>query len=250
MAQLLLVSEFQEHRTWLEQTLSDHRVVYTPHMKNSDFEKNLKCDVVFMHVDSPEHPNLNAIKDIRNNNSINKNVPILVFSPKNDCSIRLRCLENLADSFMVVPVDPQELSLYVQYAIKRHPVAQEEDLVFGDLVLNKKKKKVFVQKADSQIPVFFTQKEFEILCVLVMNCGEVVGRQMIRESVWPKEVNVMDRAVDAHLVKIKRKLVHSDCQIVTVYSEGYCFATKEMLPGLLDGPNTSKSKKDVGDPHS
>ena len=74
--------------------------------------------------------------------------------------------------------------------------------------------------------VKLTKKEFDILRKLVSEPGRVFERDTLLEQVWGPEVHVAGRTIDAHIVKLRRKirrLGEHFPPIETVWALGYRF---------------------------
>lgn len=72
--------------------------------------------------------------------------------------------------------------------------------------------------------VKLTKKEFDILLELLSASGCVVGRDELLGRVWGPGVHVGGRTVDAHIVRIRRKMKSLSDQaptIETVWALGY-----------------------------
>lgn len=67
---------------------------------------------------------------------------------------------------------------------------------------------VYVCKAEKgeQIEVELTQKEFEMLYVLLVNKGIVLTRQKLLNMVWGEDYYGEERIVDTHIKNIRKKL--------------------------------------------
>ena len=54
--------------------------------------------------------------------------------------------------------------------------------------------------------IFLTQKEFELLKLMLTNQGKVFTRQMLLDRLWGNDIYVEDRIVDSHIKNIRKKL--------------------------------------------
>ena len=66
-------------------------------------------------------------------------------------------------------------------------------------------------------------KEFGILCLLVQHPGRVFSRDEILAHVWHGESFVLDRTVDVHIARIRRKLGEAGSCLTNRQGYGYCF---------------------------
>jgi DNA-binding response OmpR family regulator len=70
-------------------------------------------------------------------------------------------------------------------------------------------------------PVDLTVKEYEMLLILARNPGRSFSRAYLLDRVWGDEYEGGDRAVDTHIVRLRRKLGDVGGQITTVWGVGY-----------------------------
>jgi len=106
-------------------------------------------------------------------------------------------------------------------AEQRIPPVQEE-LVFGDLVIDVKRREV----RRGGVPVHLRPREFDLLFFLARHQGMVLSRDLILERVWGWEYDGGSRTVDVHIRWLREK-IESDpphpTRIVTVRGIGYRF---------------------------
>lgn len=70
--------------------------------------------------------------------------------------------------------------------------------------------------------VDLTQKEFDLISILVRNSGRVLSRQHLLETVWGYEDMASVRTLISHISTLKKKLgPHCAKKIVTVKGKGY-----------------------------
>jgi DNA-binding response OmpR family regulator len=76
------------------------------------------------------------------------------------------------------------------------------------------------------VPVKCTSVEYAILECLARDAGRVVSRAELMLSACERELSPLDRALDVHVSRIRRKLRHSGAEIVTVRGTGYMLAAR------------------------
>jgi two-component system alkaline phosphatase synthesis response regulator PhoP len=69
--------------------------------------------------------------------------------------------------------------------------------------------------------VSLTQKEFEMLCLLLENRGTVLSRDRILREVWGYEFDGENRTVDVHIRTLRAKLGEEGGLVETVRGYGY-----------------------------
>ena len=74
-----------------------------------------------------------------------------------------------------------------------------------------------------------TNTEFMLLQTLVQSAGDVLSRALIMDALYGNNVMVTDRAIDAHVARLRRKIDPDDGNgslIRAVHGQGYVFATE------------------------
>ena len=69
--------------------------------------------------------------------------------------------------------------------------------------------------------VALTQKEFEMLCLLLKNKGKVLSRERLIEDVWGYAFTGESRTVDVHVRTLRQKLGEAGAYIETDRGYGY-----------------------------
>lgn len=110
------------------------------------------------------------------------------------------------DDYIAKPFSVKEVLARVKAVIRRVESLNtdvESDVInFDDLVLNKKHKSVTV-KGET---VNLTKKEYLILLILLENKGNYLERDTILKNVWDDETYVLERTVDVHVARLRKKL--------------------------------------------
>ena len=66
-----------------------------------------------------------------------------------------------------------------------------------------------------------TQKEFEVLCLLLRSRGQVLSRETLIQRVWGYAFTGESRTVDVHMRTLRQKLGPAGAYIETVRGYGY-----------------------------
>ncbi len=157
------------------------------------------------------------------------NVPIIMLTAKSSETNKIVGLELDADDYVVKPFSVGELMARVKAILRRSQqfgdrpeTAKTDDIVRGELCINKAKKTVCVGSS----PIELTTKEFDLLHLLASNPGVVFTREQILDKVWGSESYVVDRAIDVHVRHLREKIENTPDApkyISTVRGVGYRF---------------------------
>jgi DNA-binding response OmpR family regulator len=117
-------------------------------------------------------------------------------------------LELGADDFVNKPIDPRVLLARIRTQLRRRSSAtptRDGDrgvLVFGPLRIDAALREVWV--ADRPVPL--TTMEFDVLLLLAREVGIVVKRDDLYARVLGSEYDGLDRGMDVHVSRLRRKL--------------------------------------------
>jgi two-component system alkaline phosphatase synthesis response regulator PhoP len=149
-------------------------------------------------------------------------VPIIMLTARVEESDRLLGLEIGADDYITKPFSPRELVARVQAVLRRaaRPDTASDQLQLGDLTLDVPRLKV-TRGAE---PIELTATEFQLLAVMARQPGRVFTRAQLLDAVRGKDGESFDRAIDAHVKNIRRKIERDPRfpkYVETVYGIGY-----------------------------
>ena len=150
--------------------------------------------------------------------SLNKTIPILFMTARDDIASKQKGFRAGIDDYMVKPIDLDELVLRITALLRRANIMEEKKLVVGNLALDADELSANV--ADEEIPV--TVREFNILFKLLSYPKKTFSRAQLMDEFWGLDSDTSLRAVDVYITKLRDKFSVCDgFQIVTVHGLGY-----------------------------
>ena len=148
-----------------------------------------------------------------------KNVPIIILSARDSVIDKVNGLQIGADDYIAKPFSIEELLARIQAVIRRTNNSNDSIVKFKDITINKKSR--IVKKNDEEINL--TNKEYELLMILVDNKDTVVTREELLDKIWgyryEPETNVTD--VYIRYLRLKLDSENKEEYIQTVRSVGY-----------------------------
>lgn len=149
---------------------------------------------------------------------INKTIPILFMSAKDDISSKKRGYHLGIDDYMVKPIELDELLLRVKALLRRANIEMERKVIVGDLLLDADA----VVAICNEKEITTTTREFNIIYKLLSYPNKTFTRTQLMDEFWGIETETSLRAVDVYITKLRDKF--SFCngfEIKTVRGIGY-----------------------------
>jgi len=149
---------------------------------------------------------------------VNKHIPILFMSAKDDLPSKQKGFKLGIDDYMVKPLELDELLLRVRALLRRANIEMDRKIKAGDLELDADAMSAVA--GGGEIPV--TTREFNILYKLLSYPNKTFSRAQLMDEFWGIETETTLRAVDVYVTKLRDKF--SECngfKIVTVRGLGY-----------------------------
>jgi DNA-binding response OmpR family regulator len=152
-------------------------------------------------------------------------IPVILLTARTSEADRLEGLDLGADDYVSKPFSPRELVARVRAVLRRTQSEAVETLAVGALTIDTGRREVAVGPHRVEL----TPREFAILVALARAPGRVFSREALRERAFGAESEALDRTVDAHMVKLRRKLAAAgggpNAPLVeTVFGVGYRLA--------------------------
>lgn len=167
----------------------------------------------------PEEDGLSVLKKLRSAPAT-AGLPVILLTAKGTEYDKVLGLDGGADDYVSKPFGMMELLSRIRAVLRRTQGAAEEkteEFRCGSLLVNPAKH--LVQAGGQE--VVLTQKEFELLCLLMRSPGTVFSREQLLSRIWGYEFTGETRTVDVHIRTLRQKLgAAGDC-IETVRGYGY-----------------------------
>ena len=174
-------------------------------------------ELVLLDIMLPEEDGLSILRKLRARPAT-KRLPIIMLTAKNSEYDRVIGLDHGADDFVSKPFSMLELIARIRAVLRRAEPAQASgDFSLGLLFVSPDRHEVKVGGKD----VTLTNKEFELLCLLLRNKGIVLTRATLMDRVWGFESERENRTLDVHIRTLRVKLGEAASYIETVRGIGY-----------------------------
>ncbi|WP_339260804.1 response regulator transcription factor [Paenibacillus sp. FSL R5-0713] len=186
--------------------------------------RSTQIDLVILDIMMPVMDGLQLIKQIR----ATHHMPVLFLSAKSQDHDKILGLGLGADDYIAKPFNPLEIVARVEALLRRVnqfdaaeiPAAKEENLVLGDLTLDRSQCILF----RSGTAVTLTSTEYKIMELLLDQPGRVFTRKKIYEAVWGDYYAHEDSTIMVHISNIREKIERDSRQpeyLKTIRGLGY-----------------------------
>jgi len=209
-------------RDYLEK--SGFRVLVAGNGRNAlALARSEKPDLLVLDLGLPEMDGLDVTRALRRDST----VPILMLTARSEESDKLIGLELGADDYITKPFSPKELVARVRAIFRRmenYSQADVEVIRVADLTLDLPRMKLTIAGRELED---LTPTEFELLAAMARHPGRVFTRAQLLNAVHGVAFESYERAIDAHIKNIRRKIEPQPGEpryVLTVYGVGYKFA--------------------------
>jgi len=164
------------------------------------------------------------LASILKNSKTTASIPIIFCTAKDTEKDTVEGLNLGADDYISKPFSVQEVIARVKAVLRRSKQEQQKQnpsniIRYEDLVIDSNSKKAGIKGQT----ITLTKKEFELLWLFVSHPNVVFNRESLLEKIWHNDVYVIDRTIDVHITRLRKKIIPYNKQLVTRLVYGYCF---------------------------
>ncbi|MBY0403713.1 MAG: response regulator transcription factor [Cyanobacteria bacterium] len=174
-------------------------------------------DLIVLDLMLPDRSGFDICRQIKAEEKTRK-IPIIMLTARSSEHDRVSGFEAGAEDYVVKPFSPKELVLRVKAMLGRTRQSLPNILHIGRMTAYPDEYRVFID--NQEIPL--TNIEFKILMSLARHPNVVKTREQLLEDVWREgSTHILDRAVDAHVKRLRAKMGEERDCIETVRGVGY-----------------------------
>ncbi|RCX21506.1 DNA-binding response OmpR family regulator [Fontibacillus phaseoli] len=189
-----------------------------------------KPDLVLLDVNLPKFDGFYWCRQIRAKSLC----PIIFISARDGQMDQVLALENGADDYITKPFDMEIVMAKIRSQLRRAVGAyafgqeQERRIEYAGIVLYPERYIVSCEGRTTD----FTQKEAELLAMLMEKGGRVVSRERLLDMMWEDQHFIDDNTLNVYITRVRRKLrkLGVEAHIETVRGAGYRIVAEEEPP--------------------
>lgn len=179
---------------------------------------NTRLDLILLDIMLPEEDGIAVLKKLKAKDAI-RHIPVIMLTAKTTEYDTVLGLETGADDYIPKPFGIMELVARIKAVLRRYealPAEKDSLLEYGKIRLSRAKHQVFCGEKE----IFLTVKEFDLLCILLENKGNIITREQLLSKIWKTDADVETRTIDVHIRYLRKKLNDEDI-IETIRGIGY-----------------------------
>ena len=179
-------------------------------------------DLILLDLMLPEVDGMIVCRLLKNDPRT-KNIPVVMVTAKTDEKDRVAGLELGADDYIIKPFSPREVVLRVSAVLRRIHIGKQTEstkrIETHGVTIDLDKHQVLTESG----PIDLTATEFKLITLFARSPGRVFTRDILMDVIWGQDYYGIDRTVDTHVSRLRRKLGEFGKHIETVHGVGYRF---------------------------
>lgn len=215
MADILIVEDDRKISELIRRTLSmtGHKglTAFTGREALSVLEKS-RIDLILLDIGLPDVDGFALMKQLSEEY---REVPVICVTARDEIPDRIKGLKGGAEDYIVKPFAMEELLARIQVVLRRF---HREQSVYHIRDIEVDLSGAVVKKAG--IPVELTNREYELLKILLANKNIALSRERLLDLAWGRDFYGDDRTVDVHIRRLRQKLGLEE-DIKTIFKYGY-----------------------------
>lgn len=194
-----------------------------------DFGGTGTYDCLVLDLMMPKRDGLDVVRTLRRRGM---RTPILILTAKSEQEDLVSGLNSGADDYLTKPFAMAEFLARVRALCRRSNTYVPDTLTAGDLELDRSAFTVSCRGTSTRL----TNKEFQMLELLMRQPGRYVAADRLREHVWGFDGAIENNVLWTYVSYLRRKLesVGSHSKIVASRGRGYALEVDE--PAVAHGP--------------
>jgi len=179
-------------------------------------------DLILLDLMLPEVDGMIVCRLLKNDPRT-KNIPVVMVTAKTDEKDRVAGLELGADDYIIKPFSPREVVLRVSAVLRRIHIGKQTEstkrIETHGVTIDLDKHQVLTESGSIDL----TATEFKLITLFARSPGRVFTRDILMDVIWGQDYYGIDRTVDTHVSRLRRKLGEFGKHIETVHGVGYRF---------------------------
>lgn len=179
----------------------------------------LECgtyDGAILDIMMPKIDGLSVLKEIRRQGN---NIPVLMLTAKAEIDDRVLGLDCGANDYLTKPFATPELLARIRAMTRTQMAQNTSSMTYGNLSLNQATFELSSPTGSYQL----TNKEFQLLELLLGNPGQVIASERLFEKIWGYESDADPNVIWVYISYLRKKLtaLNASVRIRAIRNAGY-----------------------------
>lgn len=173
-------------------------------------------DGLILDVMMPKKDGFTVLKELR---ASGNRIPVLILTARSEVDDKVEGLDGGANDYLTKPFAPKELLARIRAMTRGSTDSPDSSIVLGNLTLNRATNELSTLSGSFQL----SNKEFQILELLMSNPTHLIPTERILEKVWGYDGEAELNVVWVYISYLRKKLasLHADVQIKATRNAGY-----------------------------
>ncbi|MCR4611297.1 MAG: response regulator transcription factor [Lachnospiraceae bacterium] len=180
-----------------------------------EYLKKDSYDCIILDIMMPKKDGITVLKELRERHIV---TPVILLTAKAEVNDRVEGLDSGADDYLSKPFASKELLARVRALIRRQSLTTQEDISIGNVSLAPD-----TQSINSKSSVRLSNKEFELISIIMANSDIELSTEHLLEHVWKTEPDANEDTVWLYISYLKRKLEMVGANITITGEKGQSF---------------------------
>ncbi|MBW9151169.1 response regulator transcription factor [Clostridium estertheticum] len=221
MNKVLIIEDDLKLKKYMQEYLNayDYKTILLNDFDNVlEDVQHIEPNLIILDINLPTFDGFYFLKIIRNKS----NVPVIIVSARSEEGEQIRGMELGADDYITKPFGMGILLAKVNAVLRRtNNVVATEDFNICGLTLNSDSMRLMFEEKI----VDLSKNEYKLLKLFMSNCGKVITREELLETLWDDTDFIDDNTLTVNITRVKKKLKDLEVEnsIVTKRGVGYVF---------------------------
>ncbi|MEN3978400.1 efflux system response regulator transcription factor AdeR [Acinetobacter sp. CWB-B33] len=183
--------------------------------------KTYSIDLILLDIKLPKLNGWEILQIIRQTS----NLPVIMLTALDDQVNKIMGLKMGADDFIIKPFNPNEVIARIQAVLRRSAIQHTEIhhvIHYKNIKITPDHHQVYISNGQKNQLINLTLTEYKILALMAKTPNKVFTRNELIQNCMP-ESDALDRTVDSHISKLRKKLEENDVNglLINVRGVGY-----------------------------
>ena len=171
-------------------------------------------DMVLLDIMLPDGDGRGLLKSIRKRDD---NIPIIVMTAKSEISDRIDVLDIGADDYIVKPFEFAELEARCRAVLRRQKGQNQTKLSYGSVSLFPLLATLEFKNKQQNL----RNRELRLLEIFFNNPEMIHSKEQLTDRLFSLSEEVTDNTIEVYVGRVRKKLVGSGLEIITMRGLGY-----------------------------